>query len=392
MSKSWCFTLNNPLIDSIPLAWGCAYVVYQKEKAASGTLHLQGYAEFSTRKKLDTLKKVCGEAHWEPRHGTQAQAIAYCQKEDTRVAGPWEQGTKLEDEVQGQRNDLISLKTDIESGMPMLEVTNNNYYAMSRYHKFALWHRSLMNNNMRKHQTTVEVFWGKPDTGKTTHVQKIAGDNAFWVRQPQHNGALWWDGYDGNEVVVIDEFYGWLPRTLMQRLIDHTPLMLDTKGGAVNFIAKKIYIVSNAPPSEWWKVAGLGPAMERRLKEPIGKVTEIKYPMWLPSPPESAVAPQAVDTVYAPHRKAAQQLLAKYGVGHNEITDHQPEEIQDSPPEYLGLAEPLPLETVTIVEGKRRRLGKRLRIQEEEEEESPSCFQCGEQGHWARECTTNPDN
>lgn len=373
-SKSWCFTLNNPQLDSIPLAWGCAYVVYQKEKAASGTLHLQGYAEFSTRKKLDTLKKVCGEAHWEPRHGTQAQAIAYCQKEDTRVAGPWEQGTKAEDD-QGQRNDLYALKSDIESGMPMLEVANNNYALMQRCHKFALWHRSLMNNHGRKHQTTVEVFWGKPDTGKTTHVQKIAGDNAFWLRQPQHNGQLWWDGYDGNEVVVIDEFYGWIPRTLMQRLIDHTPLMLDTKGAAVNFIAKKIYIVSNAPPSEWWKNAGLGPAMERRLKDPIGKVTEIKYPMWLPSPPESAVAMQAVDTVYAPHRKAAQQLLEKYGIGHNEtpecslcndyghtIDDHNE---GDSAPEYLGLAEPLPLETVSVVEKHKTVLGKRLRVQED---------------------------
>lgn len=389
--KYWCFTLNNPQIDSIPLAWECAYVVYQKEKAASGTLHLQGYVEFISRKKLETLKKLSQEAHWEVRRGSQAEAIAYCQKEDTRVAGPWEKGVKSIPE-QGKRSDLLTLKESIESGVPMTQVVSDNFVTMSHFYKFANYYRGLLKSNQRMTQTKALVYWGPPDVGKTTYVKQLAGSNAFWLRQPQSHGQLWWDGYDGNEAVVIDEFYGWISRTFMQRLIDHTPLMVDTKGGAVNFCAKIIYIISNNPPEEWWPKVGLGSAMHRRLQEPIGSVIYVKHPMWLPSPPESAVVPQAVDTVYAPHRKAAQDLIKKY------LSKPEVEAIDDR--QYLlTTQELLPPEPLL----------KKVRKDSDspeshlcgcpvgndhtcEEEKTPTCWRCGKEGHWGRQCPDNNNN
>ncbi len=106
-SKYWCFTINNPddtLVEDDPNNWdGYTYVTWQKEDA--GTPHYQGYVEYAKPKRLSAMKKISNRAHWEPRFGTQQEAITYCTKEETRVDGPWELGTKSIPS-QGKRNDL----------------------------------------------------------------------------------------------------------------------------------------------------------------------------------------------------------------------------------------------------------------------------------------------
>lgn len=89
MAKNYCFTLNNPRGD-IQLHDSVGYMVYQHEIGENGTLHYQGYLEFKDRTRITGIKKLgypYDAMHLEVRKGTQAQAIAYCTKEDTRVAG-----------------------------------------------------------------------------------------------------------------------------------------------------------------------------------------------------------------------------------------------------------------------------------------------------------------
>lgn len=97
----WCFTFNNPPSD-VALwfyevtegdeAWPVNYMVCQVEKGhgkksadnpTAGTRHIQGYVEFTDRKRLTTVKKLPlggGSIHWEHRKGTPTQARAYCMK------------------------------------------------------------------------------------------------------------------------------------------------------------------------------------------------------------------------------------------------------------------------------------------------------------------------
>ena len=90
------FTINNPEDEQIPRTWeGVLYCQWQVEVGESGTRHVQGYVAFKCNKRLSILKKVHPTAHWERRKGTHNDARAYCSKEDTRVAGPWEIGDEL---------------------------------------------------------------------------------------------------------------------------------------------------------------------------------------------------------------------------------------------------------------------------------------------------------
>ena len=95
-SRRWVFTLNNPentmLFNELPE--GVAYIIWQRERGAEGTEHLQGYVRFTNPKGLTGAKRLIGErAHMEIANGTEQQCIDYCSKEDTKVEGPFSFGT-----------------------------------------------------------------------------------------------------------------------------------------------------------------------------------------------------------------------------------------------------------------------------------------------------------
>jgi hypothetical protein len=93
------------------------------------------------------------------------------------------------------------------------------------------------------------------------------------MKKPASNQAIFFDGYDGQEDVVVDEFYGWIPYDLLCRMCDRYPLLVDTKGGAVQFCPKRIWITSNKKPEDWYKLDMS--AMFRRLSGTMGQVLYI---------------------------------------------------------------------------------------------------------------------
>ena len=70
------------------------------------------------------------------------------------------------------------------------------------------------------------VLWGPSGTGKSRFVAK-RWPKAFW-KSPE---AKWWDGYAGQEVVVLDDFKDYaMPLVDLQRLLDWYPLWVEVKG------------------------------------------------------------------------------------------------------------------------------------------------------------------
>lgn len=104
----------------------------------------------------------------------------------------------------------------------------------------------------RDWKTTVVLIYGPPGTGKSRWIRdNHAADKLYW-KQPQSD---WWDGYQGQEFVALDDFYGWLPLTSLLRLADRYPLLVQTKGGQAKFQARKLIITSNTLPRDWYKKA-----------------------------------------------------------------------------------------------------------------------------------------
>lgn len=259
--RRWCFTLNNPFDtegNRFVIEWSetVVYSIYQLEKGKEGTLHYQGYVCMSTAASLTAVRKILPKAHWEVCKGTHDQNKAYCTKSETRQDGPWEHGVEPE---QGARNDLIAIKRKLDDDVPMAQIADEHFGSFLRYEKGFRAYK-LLKAPERTWKTEVEVHWGISNAGKSYYAQQIKG--AYWKDHGQ-----WWDGYDGQEDVVIDEFYGWLTPSFLLRLFDCTPMQVEVKGGFRAFVARRIIVTSNVSWDTWWKpeVVYSRDAMARRL-------------------------------------------------------------------------------------------------------------------------------
>lgn len=260
-NKNWIFTINNPEEEEEPPnVWpDVEYVIWQHERGEEGTDHIQGYVVCVGRKSLKYIKEhYNNRAHWEVRRGTHKDAKRYCSKTDTRIAGPWEHG---EEPKQGQRNDLAEVDAYLRTHT-LEQVADEYPVASIRYGRHLAHHKQLITKH-RDWLTDLIIYYGPPRTGKSWHARELWPD-AFWLKRGR-SGEPWWDGYDAHETVIIDEFYGWISVDTMTRLIDQFPMVVEAKGTTVKFVARRVVIISNKPPSEWWHCELHG--MARRLNE-----------------------------------------------------------------------------------------------------------------------------
>lgn len=292
-SRNWIFTINNPgdLKPEVAFAPGYKYLIYQLEQGEEGTPHYQGYVAFKSNKRLAALKKLSKEAHWEPRRGSHSQARDYCSKEETRVKGPWTFGVEPE---QGKRTDLDEVKEAIDAGASMADVAQNFF---SQFVKYERGFRSYINTKAtpRDFKTKVYVCYGPTGTGKSMYAANTCKDPYWYFPQPD---GKWWDGYQGQEDVIIDEFYGQILWSTLLRLLDRYPLTVEVKGGTHNFAPKRIFITSNKQPIEWYpnkveQFSTLGRRLDYIMNFPtLGQA-------FLMNPPPPPPLPPFLSTIYA---------------------------------------------------------------------------------------------
>jgi len=272
---NWVFTLNNyeALLD--PSTWlDCVYCVYQEEVGASGTRHLQGYIQFETRKRLSQISACPGleSAHVEASGGTAEQAEHYASKPHPGcqcqhctevisglswvIGGPYRWGS-IRKGQQGKRSDLASLQRQLDDpSIPMVRIYRENFSTMSRVERFAVNYRRRV-TEPRSQAPLVFTFLGAPGLGKSKTAYLLAqyiSKSIYFVSSEKGSG-LYWDDYEGQDIVIIDEFGGerCTPKFFNQ-LVDRYPFTVPTHGGAGHqFTSPFIFITSNLPPSDWWK-------------------------------------------------------------------------------------------------------------------------------------------
>lgn len=292
----WVFTLNfsdDGSAPSPPSEWeGVQYIVYQEEVApATGRHHYQGYVVLKRKAGLSTLKQRYGtRIHWEPRRGSHQQARDYSTKEETRAPGAAavEVGTPPSP---GTRSDIHAAVAVLHGGGSMRELAEEHPGVYVRYFKGLHAYRDITSPpKVRTWHTHVTIYWGPSGTGKSRRAFHEAGPDAYIMMKPNCK-TVWFSGYTGQENIVFDEFYGWCPRDLMQRLCDRYPLLLQTGNGlTTQCLARRIWITSNANPESWWSRIGFG-AMTRRVRD-HGECVYMDTGVWAP-PASPSLSPPA---------------------------------------------------------------------------------------------------
>lgn len=271
-SKRWCFTLNNFTDDeelevrSLASQDSIQYLIYGQEVGANGTPHLQGYLETTTKKSLSSMKKLIGSRfHLEAAKGTAAQNKEYCTKEGGTI---FEEGSPMS---QGKRSDLDVIKKEIDEGASYRNIADNHFG------KWVIYRRSFqeymtLKITPRSWKTKVIVYWGKTGTGKTRKCHELA--DGAWTP----GDFIWFDGYNGHESVIIDDYRGEYPLPMLLKLLDRYPMQVPIKGGFVTWAPKTVYITSNVEPKDWYCLVDerSHAAFMRRLDE----INEVQEPLF----------------------------------------------------------------------------------------------------------------
>jgi len=253
-SRSWCFTLNNParnppdFAKTLKNAKHFRYLVFQTESGARATPHYQGYIEFNAPMRFAAMKKLIGTtAHLETRRGTRDEARDYCMKEDSRTAGPWEYGDWTLG-GQGKRNDLNVVAQMIKDGSSVKDVALVLPHMYIRYHKGIEKLHQLIQPE-RSEAPRIILIYGPTGTGKTRTVMEMK--DVF----KKSGTNKWFDGYEGQKTLLIDDFGGRLskiPLTDLLMILDRYPLQVEVKGAYRNLLATEIYVTTNIHPRLWY--------------------------------------------------------------------------------------------------------------------------------------------
>jgi len=282
-SRAYCWTVNNPSEDEIlvPQSWDPTtynYLVYQLEEGAEGTRHLQGYTAFKQQVDFNSFCKwFPRRPHVEVAKGTAKQNRTYCTKPEGQVQGPWEFGIMPE---QGKRNDILAMKADLDNGATLRDISEEYTGLFLRYYKGIQLYQSLHYEHTNEAKT-VKCLWGLTGVGKT----KYCWDNypgAYWKARDPCRDIQYWDGYDGEDTIIIDEFYGWLPWDFLLRLTDRYPLRMGVRGSSVQCAAKTIVFTSNKHPKDWYPRMGAWDdtnPLKRRFGDNITELTHPTQPI-----------------------------------------------------------------------------------------------------------------
>ena len=264
-SRNFCFTINNYTEDVLNaiLDVDCKYLIVGKEVGDKGTPHLQGFVCFKNQKTLSALKKINDAAHWEITRGTLSQARDYCKKDNDfleRGEMPMDQKAKGDSEKErwatiinlAEAGDWDTLKSEYP------DVYGPKLKNLEHINKKRKRDLSKIDGEM-EHEWIV----GETGTGKTRSATDRYPD--AYIKEPT---SIWWDGYNGEEVVIIDDFDKFQVKQGgdMKRWLDRYPFQAQFKGGMEKIRPRRVIVTSQYTPEEIWDDHKTVDAIKRRVK------------------------------------------------------------------------------------------------------------------------------
>lgn len=264
-SKYWCVTDNNPdlkkwesLIDHADLHYGVWQLEQGEEKKRP---HIQAYLEFKKLVYMTGVKKLVGNnrIHCEKRRARNGKDAAdYCKKDDTLYLDENNQFYRREFGVlqlgKGVMSEEALAIQAVKDGKSMEEIAKLYSQAFVRRGR-GLWALKTALLDERKSFEPVQglYIYGPTRSGKTwfavKYAQRLVAEGkykSYFLQQPK---GPWWDGYTGEEIVILNEMSGNelhdLPFQVLLSLYDPFSTQVAIKGGFVKFCAKLIIITSN---------------------------------------------------------------------------------------------------------------------------------------------------
>ncbi|WP_427788042.1 hypothetical protein ACE15W_00070 [Bifidobacterium catenulatum subsp. kashiwanohense] len=271
-SRDWCATIpafaeDDPATDDrltpeqleerlkAHPTWSWIFSLESGEK--TGYMHFQLYVQAPNPIKSGTLVNVVGEtAHIERMERTPQDNIAYCSKSDTHVDGPWQsakefdlnhRGAKMKSSSQKGSSLSEELHDEIMSGTPPWEARHDPRFVkgwnqLSR--PAQEWWSDYLATHCEDRDVTCYYLWGDTRLGKTHSTLDYFGrENAYRVTDYNHPFEL----YRGQPVLILDEFSGQIPATVMNTWLEPYQSAVNVKYSTVVPQWTTVVVISNLP-------------------------------------------------------------------------------------------------------------------------------------------------
>lgn len=259
-ARNYCFTIHANAaavykeLKECDLPEEIQFIVFQGEECpTTKRKHIQGYVQLTKQLGFVRVKEIfgCDTMHLEAAKGSADDNIKYCTKEETRWLPPVQRG---ECKRPGKRTDLEAVAGAIRGGAKLKELAENNPKEFMLYHKGMLAYKRVIKPPMPRAEPEVYFLYGSPGCGKSRLVLELLKNdmeegNVYFADDVKER---WFDGYDGQNIVVFDDFEGNFPIRSILRLLDRVPLQLPFKGGFCTIEATKFFFTSNHPPETFY--------------------------------------------------------------------------------------------------------------------------------------------
>lgn len=258
-SRAWLFTFNNyadhvPHVTLVRSAEHVKFFVIGREVGESGTPHLQGYIYFATLKSLTQCRALLPLAHWTIARGTAQENYAYCTKDGNFDEGGVMPATQTEKGAKGAAR-IAELWTLARAGqfeqLPPQNIKTWEYIHLKYQPKPPA--RDQLKN-----------FWivGQSGTGKSRMVRE---QFPIHYNKPM---SKWWDGYNNEETIVLDDFapdHGKYLGYFLKIWADHYPFNAEVKGGMLHIRPLRVLVTSQYRINECFEDVHTVEAINRRF-------------------------------------------------------------------------------------------------------------------------------
>lgn len=274
-ARAFCLTINRTPLptreefeDKCRNEGATAWVAQVEISPSTGRKHIQAFVRLQKRKRYTAVSAIFWNCHAENAKDMKA-AWDYCTKEESRDPEGWQTqfGTPENRSDLHTACELIKSK-GISAVVDQVPTTFVRYHRGLEALRFHLACRRL--GEWRP--VEVIVRWGPTDVGKTRGVFDWCRSRGLSYYDCPLSEDAWFDGYNDQPVLLLDEFYGQLKPDRLLKLLDGYVRQWRVKGGFVVGVWTTVFITCNVEPDRWYHA--IPPEVQAAI---LRRITRIEY-------------------------------------------------------------------------------------------------------------------
>jgi len=250
-------------------SFGAEALIYQMEEGQTKKyMHFQVAVAFTHKKRFKEVRdylRLHGVKAWiRPVGASKVNWVrwkAYCQKRDKPGVQLHRDAVVFGDnpqQGQGQKKECATaLAIDAIKANPNMQFKEflEAFPALHRSGSDALFRLLRRTYRATERKAILALcFWGPTGTGKSYQARKYCTDRGLTYFEK--NDSNWWDMYQGEQVVIMDDFRGTLTGgvtySTLLTWVDHGTPIVQVKGSAEKLSTEVFIFTSAVHPRDWY--------------------------------------------------------------------------------------------------------------------------------------------